>query len=162
MDLILMRHGIADDAGPANGFQDAHRSLTPEGAKRMAVQARGLAALKLGPVDVLLSSPLLRCAQTAGIVGGALGLEPVIEERLSPGARFEEIAEILDDHPDADRVWACGHQPDLSYITLDLTGGLVEFRKGGVAVIELDGVRRGGGCLQALFTPASLRAMGSA
>ena len=161
MDLILMRHGIADDAGPANGFQDVHRALTPEGASRMTIQARGLAALKLGRVDVLLSSPLRRCIETARIVGEAIGLDPVTDERLSPGMRFEEVAEILDEHPDAERVLACGHQPDLSYVTLDLTGGLVEFRKGSVAVIELDGLRRGGGCLQALLTPTSLRAIGT-
>jgi phosphohistidine phosphatase SixA len=162
MELLLMRHGIADDAGAANGFQDALRALTPEGISRMTTQARGMAALKLGAIDALLSSPLRRCVETAKIVGEAIGLEPAVDERLAPGARFEEIAEILDDYPDAERIAVCGHQPDLSYITLDLTGGLAEFKKGSVAVIELDGVRRGGGCLQALFTPASLRMVGAA
>ena len=162
MDLILMRHGIADDPGPVNGFQDAHRALTSDGVRRMTIQARGMGKLKLGDVDALFSSPLRRCVETARIVGEALGLAAAVDERLAPGMRFEEVAEVLDDYPQAKRIILCGHQPDLSYVTLDLTGGLAEFRKGSVAVIELDGLRRGGGCLQALFTPVSLRAIGAA
>jgi phosphohistidine phosphatase SixA len=59
-------------------------------------------------------------------------------------------------------VLVCGHQPDLSVVVAELTGGgLVEFKKGALAVLDVDAPRPGGGRLRALYPPATLRLLGS-
>jgi phosphohistidine phosphatase len=40
--------------------------------------------------------------------------------------------------PDA-RVLVVGHEPDFSQVVLDLTGGAIDLKKGGVAAVRLDG-----------------------
>src|ERR671932_155204 len=39
------------------------------------------------------------------------------------------------------RVLAVGHEPDFSQVVYDLTGGRVDFKKGGVAGVRLEGSR---------------------
>lgn len=158
MRLLLMRHGVAEDSGPATGFRDEPRALTDEGRARMESAARGVARLSLG-AEVVLTSPLTRCRQTAEIVAGALGLHVHEDRRLAPGAELDDLAEALLAHPEAGCVLACGHQPDMSGIVAELTGGLVEFRKGALAVVEADALRAHGGYLRALHPPAALRAL---
>lgn len=157
MLLALVRHGIAEDPGPATGGRDEPRRLTAEGAARMELAARGVARLDVAPA-VVLTSPLVRCAQTAAILGARLGA-PVREVRaLRPGARLEALAEHLAEYPDAPCVMACGHQPDLSFMVADLIGGgSVEFRRGTLALLEVHRPRPGGGLLRALHPPAALR-----
>lgn len=158
MRLLLMRHGVAEDAGPATGFRDEPRALTADGAARMEVAARGVARLGLG-IEVVVSSPLVRCRQTASIVAGALGLGVTEDDRLRPGADLERVADLLLEHPDAGTVLLCGHQPDMSGLVAELTGGMVAFRKGTLAVLEMDRPRPHGAHLSALYPPASLRAL---
>jgi phosphohistidine phosphatase len=51
------------------------------------------------------------------------------------------------------RVLVVGHEPDFSQVVLDLTGARVDFKKGGVAGVRLDGSR---GELVALLRPREL------
>jgi phosphohistidine phosphatase len=159
---LLLRHGIAERAGPRTEFRDAPRELTAEGAARMRIAADGIAALGI-EADVILTSPLIRCRQTADIVAARLGGgEPVEDERLAPGMDVEGLAEALLRHPDAGSVLVCGHQPDLSEVVADLTGGgVVELKKGALALLDVDGARPGGGRLRALYPPSALRRLGS-
>ena len=162
MRLLLLRHGIAEDIGPATGHRDAPRALTPEGAERMRAAARGMRALGVAP-GVLLTSPLVRCRQTAEIVGEALGLAPREDDRLRPGMDLDAVADALLEHPGAEAVMLCGHQPDLSEVAADLTGGgMMEFKKGALAVLEVRAPRHAGGHLCALYPPAALRALAAA
>ncbi len=108
--------------------------------------------------DAILTSPLVRCTQTAAIVANSLGGTPHEERRLRPGATLAGVGEILAERPDDESVMLCGHQPDLSELVGELTGGgLVEFRKGSLAVLDVDSPRPGGGRLRALYPPAALR-----
>lgn len=160
--LLLLRHGIAEDAGPATGYEDAPRALTEDGIVRMRLAAAGVAALGLG-VDTILSSPLVRCRQTAEIVAAALGLPVSLDARLAPGMDLDGVEDLLIEHPDAKAALLCGHQPDLSRLVAALTaGGAVEFRKGSLAVLGTEAPRRGGGRLRALYPPAALRELGAA
>lgn len=157
MELVLLRHGVAEDAGPATGHRDEPRALTEQGAERMRRAAEGMARLGMRPA-LLATSPLVRCAQTADIVGAALDVEPVRDDRLRPGMRLDDVADLLAEHPDADSVWLCSHQPGLSLLVADLTGGgSVEFKKGGLAVLEVWAPRRAGATLLALHPPRALR-----
>jgi phosphohistidine phosphatase len=159
MQLLLVRHGIAQDAGPATGHQDGARTLTEEGTAKMTAAARGIRTLGLG-VDALLTSPLTRCRQTAELLGDALRLAPEDDARLAPGMTLEDLREVLLEYPEAVGVMVCGHQPDLSIIADDLTGAAVEFKKGACAIIDVQSLQPGGGVLAALYPPATLRALG--
>ena len=162
MRLLLLRHGIAEDAGPATGHRDAPRALTPEGVARMRAAARGMAVLGVG-ADALLSSPLVRCRQTADIVAAAIGAGVREDPRLRPGADLGAVEDLLLEHPGARSVLLCGHQPDLSEILAALTGGAeVDFRKGTLAVVDLTAPRPGGGRLRALYPPSALRIIAGA
>lgn len=156
MRLLLMRHGVAEDAGPATDHRDEARALTPAGIAKTAAAAEGLAVLDLHPVGIV-TSPLVRCRQTAAIVGRALGLVPGEDGRLRPGMDLAGIADLLLEHPGVDPVLLCGHQPDLSRLVEDLTGGLVEFRKCALAVVDVESLRPRQGVLRALYPPATLR-----
>lgn len=153
-----MRHGVAEDAGPATGFRDAERALTADGVEKMRAAARGMMRLALG-IEGIVSSPLVRCVQTATIVGDALGIAVTQDARLRPGADLDGVADLLLEHPDAGTILLCGHQPDMSELVAELTGGVVVFRKGTLAVMDVSGVRPHGGHLTALYPPATLRVL---
>lgn len=162
MRLLLLRHGIAEDAGPATGWRDEPRELTAEGAARMEQAALGMRALGIR-VDVILTSPLPRCRLTAEIVARAIGGVAHADRRLAPGARLAGVEDLLGEHPDVASALLCGHQPDLSELVAELTGGgLAEFRKGSLAELEVDALRPRGGRLRALHPPSVLRHLGGA
>lgn len=160
MRLLLLRHGIAEDAGPDTGWHDEPRRLTAEGVARMEGEGRGMAALAIR-ADAILTSPLIRCVQTAALVAAAIGGVPRVDARLRPGMDLDLVEDILLQHPDAASVLLCGHQPDLSHLVAELTGGArVEFRKGTLAVLDLAAARPRGARLRALYPPATLRLLG--
>ncbi len=162
MLIALLRHGPAEDAGPRTSWEDAPRELTDDGRARMVAAATGIARLGLD-IDRILTSPLIRCVQTAEIVGTAVGITPRVDEWLRPGLTADRLINVLFNHPDASTMLVCGHQPDLSYVTSELVGGGdVEFKKGALAVIDLTELRSNGGFLRALYPPASLRTIGGA
>ena len=66
MDLYLLRHAIAVDAGTGN-FSEEERPLTKEGHEKMIAAVRGMKEANI-KVEVLLSSPLKRAWQTAEVV----------------------------------------------------------------------------------------------
>jgi phosphohistidine phosphatase len=59
---------------------------------------------------------------------------------------------LLEAAPDG-RILVVGHNPDFEQVVHDLTGGRVDFKKGGVAGIRLDGTR---GELIVLLRPREL------
>ena len=156
MIVGLLRHGVAEDAGPHTGWQDPPRALTPEGRRRMERAARGIRRLELGFAHVV-SSPLVRCAQTAEIVAAQLGLPVRLDRRLAPGADVDRLIDLLLEHLDG-AVLVCGHEPDMSTLTADLVGGgWFTFKKGALAVVQLGEPRPRGGELLAHYPPATLR-----
>lgn len=152
-----MRHGIAEARDPAEK-PDEERVLTAQGKKRVRAAAAGLARLGVDPAEII-TSPLIRCLQTATIVADALGLDgPRGDERLRPGARTDDVMELILERADATEMLICGHEPDCSRIVADLVGGGdIEMRKGSVAVIEMADMRRRGGTLVGLHAPRVLR-----
>jgi phosphohistidine phosphatase len=158
--LLLLRHGVAEDAGPATGHRDEPRALTEEGARRMRRAARGMRRLGV-EAGTVLTSPLVRCRQTAEIVCEELGGSPEDDDRLRPGLELDELENVLIDHPGDGPILICGHQPDLSLLVAALTGGgLADFRKGTLAVLDLDAPRPAGARLRALYPPDMLRRLG--
>lgn len=163
LELYLVRHAIAAERGPKYP-DDRLRPLTPAGARQFAKSIPGLVELDV-LVDFVLSSPLVRARETATILAAGLKPKPAIVEieALAPGGRHQAVIEAIKSHAKRRRRLALvGHEPDLGELAARLLGarGMVEFKKGGVCLIETDGATPGGpGTLRWMLTPKALRAL---
>jgi phosphohistidine phosphatase len=164
MDLYLVRHATAAEPDAARWPTDRDRPLTPKGEKRFLRAARGLTSIVSG-VDVVLSSPFRRAWQTAELLHTAGWPEPVELEALESGRPPAGILQALQAYGELDSVVLVGHEPTLhelvSYLlTADTAHAQVEFRKGSVARLQIDGLRPGAATLRWLLAPKVLRAIG--
>jgi len=167
MQLILIRHAPAGDrlAWSIAGGPDDERPLTKEGSIKMRAAVRGLARVMDAP-DHLLSSPLLRARQTADLVAEAYpGLRAELAPVLMPEADPVDTLRWLRTLDEARHVALVGHEPHLSRLLALLVHGdasleTMPFRKGGVAMLELDAARPGEARLLAFLPPRILRALG--
>lgn len=160
VQLLLLRHGIAEVAGP--GQADADRALTPAGVERTVAVLRRLRALDLG-CQRLISSPLRRARQTAELALNA-GLASTLElsEALAPGG---DALGLVGQARGLQRLALVGHEPDLGQLAARLIGapaGAVVLKKAGVALLELpEGGQGPGGAgarLRLLLAPRQLLA----
>ena len=163
IELYLVRHAIAAERGPKYP-DDRLRPLTPVGAKKFSESVPGLAPLGV-VIDFVLSSPLTRARETASLLAAGLKPKPGLAEidALAPGGRHQAIVEAIKTHAKRHRRLALvGHEPDLGELAAKLLGarGMIEFKKGGICLIELDGATPGGpGTLRWHLTPKALRAL---
>ena len=167
MNLYLLRHGIAADAGAAGCGNDSERPLIPKGERRLRAAAAAMKKLELS-FDLILSSPFLRARQTAEIVAGELKLKKWLEfsDELVPGGNFKTLMQALGElKPAPENVLLVGHEPHLSrLISLLVAGGAdaaaVEMKKGGLCKLEV-GELNHGRCAQLawLLTPAQMELM---
>ena len=171
MLLYLVRHAIAFERDPQAWPDDRERPLTPEGRQRFRRAARGLRALGVQP-DAVLSSRYVRAWQTAEILVAearwpAPQALPVLESDHPPA----EVLSALRTAGGATSLALVGHEPQMHALAALLLAGagpepeedrvLVEFRKGGVACLRLDGSPASGrGTLLWHATPKLLRAAG--
>ncbi len=140
MILYLVRHGIAMDRTEPRCPPEAERPLTARGVQRTRAAALGLRAAGAKP-DVILTSPLVRAAQTAEIFAEALGfsLEKIrVSDALKPAENpaniLKEIARLR-----AKEVACFGHAPHLDLTIAQLAGArgsFTELRKAGAACFE--------------------------
>lgn len=136
MELYFLRHGIAVPRG-AWGGPDGERPLTEQGRDEMARMA-GLLARLAPALDAIITSPLLRAAQTAEIVAEHLNLDDkvVSDDRLRPGFDVGRLGKLLRKFPQAKALLLVGHEPDFTTMIGQLTGGRVVLKKGGMAYVE--------------------------
>jgi phosphohistidine phosphatase len=156
--LLIVRHAIAVPRGAPG--PDADRPLTPRGTRRFESAAAGLARALPRP-DALLTSPWTRARQTADILAAAWGrLKPKDTPALAGGS-FEALAQALAGYPKDACVALVGHEPWLSELLARLLGSPeaehLVFRKGGTAVVDLDGPLEEGGTLVAFMPPRLMR-----
>ncbi|MDN3518617.1 phosphohistidine phosphatase SixA [Aquisalimonas lutea] len=155
--LLLIRHGIAEDAAP--GQPDADRALTARGRERTAAVAADLAGL-VERLDRLVSSDLLRARETADLIAEAVAVgEREVFPGLAPGADPGAVYTRLAGDTDVDTIALVGHEPQMNLLLgMALTGeaiGPARFRKAGVALVEFPGpLRPGAGRLAAFLPPA--------
>jgi phosphohistidine phosphatase len=144
MILYIIRHAWAGHYGDPAWPDDDRRPLTKEGRERFARMVRKLAKEGLTP-ELIATSPLVRCRQTAEIVAaGVPGNPPVVQrDELSPGA---DLGRILDftgrEAGQCDQIAWVGHAPDVGHLTAALIGesqGWIRFAKGAVAAIQFPG-----------------------
>jgi len=122
MNLYLVRHG---EASPVSGTmrRDADRTLTSRGEEDVSLFGDVLARVD-GGITVILTSPLVRAAQTARIIASRLPGQPAVKTtaNLSPGFRAQSFLAELAAIDTAAGVVAVGHQPDLGeFLSILLT-----------------------------------------
>jgi phosphohistidine phosphatase len=147
--LWLLRHAEAEPHGTR---PDAERRLTPRGEEQSRHAGRALAALEL-TFQALYTSPKVRARDTALLVGEALGDEPIVTPVLAEDFSVADAHDLLLGVEPDGRILVVGHNPDFAQVVFDLTGARVDFKKGGVAGVRLDGTR---GELIALLRPREL------
>jgi phosphohistidine phosphatase len=151
--LWLLRHA---DAEPHGTRPDSERRLTERGER----QARlvGVAIARMGvEFETLLSSPRERALRTATVAVQAWSesqrnrLE--VHPPLTGGFDAREALALLVGLDADGRLLLVGHEPDLSTVVAELTGARIDLKKGGLAVVRVDGA---GGELVALLRPSEL------
>lgn len=153
MELILLRHGKAQDHGHPQG--DGARQLVPKGREQAQRAAFFMRDVGLLP-HLVLTSPLVRARQTAEVFCETAGLPgPVVQAWLACGMHPDAALRELAGFSEFQRICLVGHEPDFSTLIAWLThgeGGAVEMRKGGVAVLSLQPPARQG-ILHVLIAP---------
>jgi phosphohistidine phosphatase len=151
--LWLLRHGEAE---PHGARPDAERRLTDRGEAQSRAAGRALVALGV-TFQAVLASPKVRAWDTATLACEALGNEVVEHRALAQGFGARDAWELLHATGQDERLLLVGHNPDLAQTVHDLTGALVDFKKGGVAAIRTEG---GSGHLIPLLRPRELERIG--
>ncbi len=157
MQLLIFRHGIAEDASPDGS--DGARELTPEGVRKTQDAAVGLAAA-IEPPAVILTSPKARARQTAAILGRVFKVR-VADEPLLADDAIDPIVGMLA-RRDEPSVMLVGHEPTLSRLMIRLLSGRggdwVELKKAGCACLSVQiAGRDASAVLHWLLTPKMLR-----
>ena len=150
--LWLLRHGEAE---PHDARPDFDRRLTERGEDQSRSAGRALVVLQVH-CHFCFTSPRVRARDTAVIACRELGIEPVVHEPLSTGFDADDARELLAAAGAEQRVLVVGHEPDFSQVVYDLTGGRVDFKKGGVAAVR---EQRGMGEVLVLLRPRELEAL---
>jgi phosphohistidine phosphatase len=161
-ELYFIRHGLAEERGDA-WPDDNKRPLTDDGLSRLRKAARGLARVGVA-IDVVLTSPLVRARQTAEIVAAGLETRPSIVtiDSLAPAGSYAAVIQDLEKHARKCRIALVGHEPMMGELAARLIGSRhpIEFKKGGVARIDVDDLPPAGpGELRWMLTPKILRAL---
>lgn len=162
MNLYILRHGEAEDQAETGG--DGARRLTARGRERLRASAAGMRSSGL-KFDGILTSPLVRAAETADIVAAAYANDPSPQvlpaldgqvlpadavAALTPFAHFSDLLLV-------------GHEPQLSGIVSVLLSGSpdcvhVRLKKGGCLALQLPKrFEHGSAELRWMMTPRQLR-----
>jgi phosphohistidine phosphatase len=155
--IHLVRHAHAGDALRWDG-PDSARPLTRKGHRQATALGVFLAAAGVRP-ERIISSPKVRARETADIVGAALGLEPVLDDRLAVDCDLAELDELLGEAGVRD-VMVVGHDPYLSELLAELLGSTDQpMPKGAIATIDIERpLQRGMGTLRWFVPPGLLPA----
>jgi phosphohistidine phosphatase len=162
MNLYILRHASAG-LRRRNPVLDLKRPLDKEGKKHCLQLAYVLNALNI-QFDLIVSSPLKRCLQTASLIGTETGYEAQIlnSNALAPEATFQQFQKLLRENPHAENLLVVGHNPNLSSFLGSLLvpatspEAKIRLRKGSMARVVLT---RGPATLQALLDPRTVRAL---
>jgi phosphohistidine phosphatase len=163
MNLYILRHASAG-IRRTNPLLDLKRPLDKEGKKHCIQLAQVLNALDI-QFDLIVSSPLKRCLQTASLVGTETGYEAQIlhSTALAPTASLRDFQKLLNDCAGSENLLLVGHNPNLSLFlgsllvpaTSTVTPN-VRLRKGTLARLSLN---RRPATLQGLLDPRTVRAL---
>src|SRR5271168_4361153 len=138
MILYFLRHASAGQP-VSNPKKDEKRALDKAGIEQCGYVGRALAALDV-QVDVMISSPLKRAAQTASLVGNELSYEGKLQldDALRSEATFADFRKLIEKYSKQEAIMVVGHNPSLSEFlgrSISETGceAGTELKKGAVA-----------------------------
>ena len=125
---------------------------------RQQARAAGIAIDRLqGTFDAVLFSPRVRARQTAELAAEGWSEQQqarlAVHPPLAGGFDATQALDAIDAVPADGRLLLVGHEPDLSCLVGDLTGARADVKKGGLAIVRLEGA---GGELVALLRPREL------
>jgi phosphohistidine phosphatase len=151
--LWLLRHAEAE---PHGARVDAARRLTARGERQ--ARAAGIALARIGATfEQVLFSPKVRARQTAELAAESWSEHQrasLTEHRpLAGGFDAVQALDAMAGVAADGRLLLVGHEPDLSRVLFALGGGRVDLKKGGLAVVRLEGA---GGELAVLMRPREL------
>jgi phosphohistidine phosphatase len=129
--LWMLRHG---EAVPHESKPDEERELTARGERQAIAAGEALARLGV-EFDACYTSPKVRARDTAKLACRVLNIDPIEHEPLADGFSADDALELLRAHGDA-RVLVVGHEPSFSQVVNDMTGGRVDFKKGGIVALR--------------------------
>lgn len=164
LNLFVLRHGEA--GAPLEAPEkDSERALTADGRREIGEVADFLAMQKI-EFKLIATSPLKRAAETAEIVARKLRkLNAQVQwEELKPTADSNGLYEKLSKLGLKQQVLVVGHEPNLSGIIGEITGGKesvnLVLKKGGLAKVRINGFKPTiSGELRWLLTPKLMRKM---
>ena len=136
MRILLIRHGEAIEHGARS---DSERWLTAHGRQTTRRVAAWLA--EHAPPRTVLTSPLVRAAQTAEIVLSACGLDDAaVFRELATGDVAAVVERVMTFHGEGP-LCLVGHEPTLSEVIARALGldAPPRFPKSGVFALERDG-----------------------
>jgi phosphohistidine phosphatase len=158
LTLFLIRHADAGDSAAWVG-DDAARPLSKKGRRQSKRLGELLDDLRVRP-DVILTSPRVRAADTAKLVGRAVGARVVVEARLDSGFDPGDLKALVTALPATTKMLVVvGHDPDFSAVASWLTNAPISVPKGALVRIELSerNVGAGRGALRWLLPPDSVK-----
>jgi phosphohistidine phosphatase len=139
MQILFVRHATANLAGRGG---DAARKLTDKGLQEARMLADALEAMGVS-VGKVLTSPLVRAAQTAAILGQRMGAPVEETDLLGPGGDRDELRSVLKQlaAEGVQTVALVGHTPTLEQMIGELIAGSpsvgLSLSKAGAALVEL-------------------------
>jgi len=157
MQIYLLRHGIAEDAGP--GQPDAGRALTAEGKEKLRRVLRRAAAAGGRPAAVV-SSPIRPALETAAVAAEVLEYKGKVTEwrALLPEASPYDLWEEIRRRGEEPAILLAGHEPLMSTMVALLLASpslQVDMKKAALVRIDCDRLaREPKGVLRWLLTPA--------
>jgi phosphohistidine phosphatase len=139
MEIYFLRHANAGQH-QLNAARDEKRPLDELGIRQSHIVGRALASLKIKP-DAIISSPLIRAAETAAIVAEEIGHRDkiILDDALRPDATYEQFEQLLARHRNKDAIMVVGHNPSMTeFLNRLIKAGdeSVEFKKGAIAKVE--------------------------
>ena len=134
MKLYFFRHAEAEDQSPSGDDHD--RELTAKGVDRTKTAGQVLDALNVHPTH-LFASPRRRAQHTAEILAHALKAEVAIREEVNFDFSVIAVEKLILGLSYEDEVMFVGHEPSMSQVVGELTGGNVVMKKGGVARVDV-------------------------
>lgn len=166
MELLVFRHGPAEERDPRRWPDDDLRPLTPEGARESRLAARGVRRAGFAAA-LLVTSPAERARATAEAAREAWGMRGPAEPwtELAPGQDAGPVLARVAREEAAAALAVVGHEPTLGELVgLAITGdavATVRLGRAGAALVSFPrSVAPGAGELRWLLTRKQLARLG--
>lgn len=158
-EILILRHGDAQDLTECNSSNDFDRALTDEGKKKIIKVSKLLKAIGQ-EIDIVLSSPFIRAKQTAEIITENISTKNGLKivDFLGCGSSVKEIAKGLTDYTTSHSVMLIGHIPDLElFLGKLICAERIKLKKAAIGKVKLENSIELSGELEWLITPKILK-----